>query len=115
MVNKNKFINRMTAREEVIADSIEAIRKRIIQIDFEVEFANSFLAENPDYGTEEAKAQLLQGIELMNSEKIYLISKLKFFKQKRTDLTAKKAMRGYDRFPKAVSMDDMVEIKEEEK
>ena len=82
---------------------------------FEVEFATSFLAENPDYGTEEAKAQLLQGIELMNSEKIYLISKLKFFKQKRTDLTAKKAMRGYDRFPKAVSMDDMVEIKEEEK
>ncbi len=103
---------KMTAKEEVIADSIEAIRKRIIQIQLESEFANKFIAENPAIGTEEAKNQLLQSIDMMKKEEVALIAKLNFYKEKRTELSAKKAMKGYDKFPRTISMDNMVEVKE---
>ena len=113
MVAKNRNINRkMTAKEEVIADSIEAIRKRIIQIQLECEFANKFIAENPEIGSQEAKDSLLQNIDVMRKEEIALLAKLNFYKEKRTEVSAKKAMKGYDKFPKTLSIDNMVEITE---
>lgn len=116
MVAKNKNATRkMTAKEEVIADSIEAIRKRIIQIQLECEFAERFINDNPDYGTEEAKSQLIHSVELMKKEEIALIAKLNFYKEKRTELSVKKAMRGYDRFPKTMTLDNAVLVEEKEK
>ena len=36
----------------------------------------------------------------------------RLFEEKRTELSAKKAMKGYDKFPRTISMDNMVEVKE---
>lgn len=112
MVRNKNATRKMSAKEEVIIDSIEAIRKRIIQIQLETEFAEKFIMENPSSAIGEAADRLNESIELMKKEEIALIAKLNFYKEKRTELSAKKAMKGYNRFPKTISMDNMVEIEE---
>lgn len=114
MANRNKNHRVLSAREEVIADSISAIRKRIIQIQLESEFATKFLAEHSDLGNEETRNSLMESIELMKKEEIAMIAKLNFYKEKRMELYAKKAMKEYDRFPQTITLDNAVLIPNEE-
>lgn len=114
MVNgNNNGTRRISAKEEVIADSIDAIRKRIIQIQLESEFAIKFIDDNPEIGSEEAKAQLLNSIDVMKKEEVALLAKLNFYKEKRTELNVKRAMKGYNKFPATVNMEELIEVKEE--
>ena len=105
MKNKSNQ-RRFSAREEVINETINAVRKRIIQIQLETEFAYKFIDANPGVGTEEAKAQLIQNIDIMKKEEMALVAKLDFYKEKRNDIIAKKVMKGYDKFPETISLED---------
>lgn len=106
MANNRRNPRMISAREEVIADTIDAIRKRIIQIQLESEFATKFLEANSDIGTEEAKAKFVESIELMKKEEMAMIAKLNFYKEKRLELSTKKAMKGYDRFPRTINLEN---------
>lgn len=113
MANNKRSTKAVSAREEVIADTINAIRKRIIQLQLESEFATKFLEANGEIGTSEAKAKFIESIELMKKEEMAMIAKLHFYKEKRLELTAKKAMKGYDKFPKTMNLENATCISED--
>lgn len=103
-----QFTKRMSANEEVVQETITAIRKRIITLQYEIEFAKRTFNGIEDKETEYAK-ELAKGIDALQEQVNSLIVRLNFYKEKRTELQAKKAMRALKKFPETINQSDLVE------
>lgn len=100
---------KMSATEEVIRDSIDSIRKRIIHLQFECEFSKRIMEGISDKDSELAK-QVKESINNVEMEINHLIVKLNFYKEKREDLKTKKAMKSLKKYPETINMSKLKEI-----
>lgn len=100
----------MSAKEEVIHDNVCAIRKQIIHLQLEIKFANEYVADNIEQLSSDIRQAFSINIGNMEKEVELLLLKLKFYQKERDAMIDKKVMREYRRFPKTVSMSQLVEI-----
>lgn len=101
---------RTSANEEVVSDAISNIRKHIITLQYENEFNKKILEKVENKGTERY-IQATEEVNLVDSQIELLIDKLNFYKEKRADLIAKKAIRTMKKYPRdAKIVDGMIMV-----
>lgn len=113
----------MSARSEVIQENITNLRKHIIFLDLEMEYAAGVLEKFKQVEiTEENKELVEKRIKELenaliqnNAVKLDCVERLNFYKSKREERKEKKIkrdMKFYEKCPKTISRDKLVEIKD---
>lgn len=115
MLNKNKA-RQLSTREMITYSKIQELRNRATALDLNIEFNETILI--PYYESNHADNNELikttkECVNNLKSKRDETILELEFYKKKRSDFIAKKAMKDYDKYPKNINLEELERISEE--